>query len=228
MSARAVSDARAGSRAASGEVALLCAVPAERRALAPLERAGVCLRSSGMGADAADRAAARLLADGPRGVVAAGFCGALDPALRVGDLVAAEAVADEDGARFPADPALLAAAPGRRGVLVSARRLARTPADRARLDGLAVDLESAAIARRCAEAGVPFLALRAVTDEAGHVLPDFDRLMNAAGQLTPGLGLVHFLLHPGQLAGLVRVGRGARHASRALADGVGELLGRVA
>ena len=228
MSAPAVPDARAGSRAASGEVALLCAVPAERRALAALERPGVSLRSSGMGAGAADRAAARLLADGPRAVVAAGFCGGLDPSLRVGDLVAAEAVTDEDGARLPADPGLLAAAPGRRGVLVSARRLARTPADRSRLEGLAVDLESAAIARRCAEAGVPFLALRAVTDEAGHVLPDFDRLMNAAGQLTPGLGLIHFLLHPGQLAGLVRVGRGARRASRTLADGVGQLLGRVA
>jgi adenosylhomocysteine nucleosidase len=224
MSAPAVSDARAGSRAASGEVALLCAVPAERRALAGLVAPGVSLRSSGMGAEAAGRAAAALLATGPRAVVAAGFCGALDPALRVGDLVAAEAVADEGGARFPADPALLAAAPGRRGVLVSARRLARTPADRARLDGLAVDLESAAIARRCADAGVPFLALRAVTDEAGHVLPDFDRLTDAAGRLTPGAGLLHFLIHPGELRGLVRLGLGARRASRALADGVGRLL----
>jgi len=228
MAAPAVPDARAGGRAALDEIALLCAVPAERRALAGLERPGVSLRSSGMGAEAADRAAAAVLAGGPRAVVAAGFCGALDPGLRVGDLVAAEAVADEDGARFPADPALLAAAPGRRGVMVTARRLARTPADRARLDGLAVDLESAAIARRCAEAGVPFLALRAVTDEVGHVLPDFDRLMNAAGQLTPGLGLVHFALHPRQLAGLVRVGRGARRASGALADGIGQLLGRIA
>ncbi len=228
MPAPAVPDARAGSQAVLAEVALLCAVPAERRALAGLERPGVSLRSSGMGAEAADRAAVTLLAGAPRAVVAAGFCGALDAGLRVGDLVAAEAVADEDGVRFPADPALLTAAPGRRGVLVTARRLARTPADRARLDGLAVDLESAAIARRCAEAGVPFLALRAVTDEVGHVLPDFDRLMNAAGQLTPGLGLVHFALHPRQLVGLVRVGRGARRASTALADGVGLLLERIA
>ena len=74
---------------------------------------------------------------------------------------------------------------------------------------------------------MPFLALRAVTDEAGHTLPDFDRLMDAAGNLTPGLGLVHFLRHPRQLAGLVRIGRGAKRASATLADGVGELLERI-
>ena len=72
--------------------------------------------------------------------------------------------------------------------MVSAERLARTPADRARLDGLAVDLESAALARVAGAAGIPFLALRAVTDERRHRMPDFDRIMDAAGRLTPGAG----------------------------------------
>ena len=54
---------------------------------------------------------------------------------------------ERSGDRFAADPRLLAAAPGRRGVMVSAERIARTPAERARLDGLAVDMESAALAR---------------------------------------------------------------------------------
>jgi len=223
-----VVDAPRRPRAAAGEIAILCAVPPERRALGAVLRPGVTLQSSGMGAEAAERAAALLVARPLRAIVAAGFCGALDRSLSVGDLVAAESVVEErTGRAFPADPGLLAAAPGRRGTLVSAERLARTPADRARLEGLAVDLESAAVAAAAAAAGVPFLALRAVTDEVEHVLPDFDRLTDAAGRLTPGAGLLYFLVHPGELRSLLRLGRGARTAGAALGRGVDELLGEL-
>ncbi|WP_217921738.1 hypothetical protein [Miltoncostaea oceani] len=205
-------------------IAVVCAVPAERRALAGLAGPDVTLHLSGIGAPAAARTA-RGLPAGLRAIVSAGFCGALDPALRVGDLVAADVVADEGtGDRFPADPGLLAAAPGRRGTLVTAVRLARTPADRARLDGTAVDLESAALARAAAADGIPFLALRAVTDESRHRLPDFDRLMDAAGRLTPGAGLVHFVLHPREVPALLRLGPASRTAGRALHDGLESLL----
>lgn len=208
---------------------VLCALPAERRALAPLVRPGVSLATTGMGAAAASRRAPELMEDDPAAVIAAGFCGALDARLGVGDLVAAERVVDEaSGAAFPAHPGLLAAAPGQRGTLVSARRLARTPADRALLAGDAVDLESAAIARAAAARGIPFLALRAVTDEVHHRLPDFEALMNAAGRLTPGAGLLYFLRRPGDVPALLRLGPAARRASASLRAGVAELLGALA
>ncbi len=209
-------------------IAVVCAVPAERRALAGLAGPELSIHLSGMGADAAARTAAELLARPLRGLVSAGFCGALSPGLRVGDLVAPDEVRDEaTGESFAPDPAMLAAAPGARGTLVSARRLARTPADRARLDGVAVDLESAAIARASRDAGVPFLALRAVTDESRHRLPDFDRLMDAAGRLTPGAGLLYFVRHPRELPALVRLGPAAREAGRALRAGLEQTLGRL-
>jgi adenosylhomocysteine nucleosidase len=205
-------------------IAVVCAVPAERRALAGLAGPGVSLHLSGMGGAASARTAAEL-PPGLRAIVAAGFCGALDPSLRVGELIAADEVVDEaTGDRFAADPGLLAAAPGRRGSLVSAVRLARTPADRARLAGTAVDMESAALARAAAATGTPFLALRAVTDETRHRLPDLDRVMDAAGRLTPGAGLVHFALHPRELPALVRLGPAARTAGRALRDGLEQTL----
>jgi adenosylhomocysteine nucleosidase len=161
--------------------------------------------------------------------VAAGFCGALSKDLRVGDLVAGAEVRDAGtGERFAADPELLAAAPGRRGVIVSAGRVARTPEDRARLDGCAVDMESAALARAAAGAGVPFLSLRAVTDETRHRLPDFDAMMDAAGRLTPGAGILYFLLHPGEIRNLLRLGPASRRAGRSLREGVGELVRAVA
>lgn len=211
-------------------IALACAVPAERRALADLEGPAVAIHLTGMGAAAAERGAARLLALGaPEALLSVGFCGALAGDLRAGDLVAADEVREEaTGDRFPADPALLATAPGRRGALVSSVRLARTPADRAALDGLAVDLESAALARAAAAASVPFLALRAVTDEARHRMPDFERLMDAAGRLNPLSGLVYFFIHPGELRAMMRLAPAARAASRSLHDGVRELLERRA
>jgi adenosylhomocysteine nucleosidase len=209
-------------------IAVVCAVPAERRALADLAGPDLSLHVSGMGPDAAGRAGAAIAGRPLRAIVAAGFCGALSPDLRVGDVVCAEEVREEStGERFAADPDLLAAAPGRRGALVSARRIARTPEDRARLDGLAVDLESAALARAAARAGVPFLALRAVTDETRHRLPDFDGLMDAAGRLAPGAGLLHFVLHPREIPALLRLAPAARTAGRSLREALGTLLERA-
>ena len=205
-------------------IAVVCAVPAERRALAGLAGPELSIHLSGMGAAAAARLADEL-PRGLRAILSAGFCGALDPSLRVGDLVAGGEVLDEaSGERFAADPELLAAAPGRHGTIVSAVRLARTPADRARLHGLAVDLESAALARAASRAGTPFLALRAVTDETRHRLPDLDRVMDAAGRLTPGAGLAHFVLHPREIPALVRLGPAARTAGGTLRAGLERLV----
>lgn len=207
----------------------MCAVPAERRALRSLERPGVRVHLAGMGAAAAALAGAEVAAGRPRALLSVGFCGALDPGLAVGDLVAAERVLDEaTGEGFAADPALLAAAPGRRGVIVSARRLARTPADRARLEGTAVDLESAALARAAGAQGVPFLALRAVTDTTRHRLPDFERIAAGADTMRPWRGVTYFLLRPQDLPRLARLGPAAARAGRALADGLEALLARSA
>lgn len=231
MAGSVLGDAAPTLRARPGDVVLVCAAPAERRALRGAVGPGVRVLVSGMGAGPAARAGAEVVAERPAALVSVGFCGALAPALRVGDVVAAEAVRDAaTGDRFPADPALLAAAPGRRGEIVSVVRLARTPADRAALAeragqaALAVDLESAALARAAAGAGVPFLALRAVTDETRHRLPDLDRLMDAAGRLTPGAGLLYFARRPRELPALVRLGPAARAAGLALAGAVDELL----
>jgi adenosylhomocysteine nucleosidase len=210
-------------------VLVACALPAERRALRGLARPWLEVHVTGMGAPAAARAAARLVSRRPRALLAAGFCGALDPDLRVGDLVAAERVVDEaSGEAFAADPDLLAAAPGRRGTLVSAVRLARDPADRSRLKGDAVYVARGAVARAAAAAGVPFLALRAVTDAAGHGLPDFARMADADGRLRAGLGARHLLRHPGEIPALVRLGPAARRAGRSLAAGVDAVVAGLA
>jgi nucleoside phosphorylase len=185
-----------------------------------------------MGAAAAAHAAERLLAHAapPLALVAAGFCGALDGGLRPGDLVAAERVVDEAGAAFPADPGLLAAVPGRRGTLVSAVRVARTPVERERLrvlagpGALAVDLESAALARAAQRAGVPFLALRAVTDVVADRLPDLEALVDGDGRPRPAALVRHLVRRPADVVALARLGRGARRAGPALRRGLAPLV----
>lgn len=207
-------------------VVVICAVGTERRWLEGAARAGVEVLASGIGAAAARRRGEQAVARGAAAIVSAGFCGALTPDLKVGDLVAAERVVDAaTGREFTADAALLMRAPGRHGVLVTTPRIVRGPGDRAHLSGLACDMESAVLADVARAAGVPFLALRAVTDEAHHTLPDFDRLTDKAGALTPGFGLLHLLTRPADIPRLLRLWPASRKAGRALRDGMTTLLG---
>lgn len=209
-------------------IALLCAVPAERRALAPLAGPAVTLHVSGIGPEAAARAAEAIGATGPTSMLAVGFCGALHPHLHVGDLVAPDEVVDRrTGERFIPDPWLLERLPGRRGALTTAERLARTPRQRAALDGVAVDMESAAVARVARRAQIPFAALRAVTDERRHRLPDLDACTDARGRLAPMACIAHLARNPADIPSLVRLGPAAVTAGRALRSGVRDLLVRV-
>ncbi|ACV59451.1 purine or other phosphorylase family 1 [Alicyclobacillus acidocaldarius subsp. acidocaldarius DSM 446] len=150
-------------------------------------RPGWRVASTGVGpARAADGLARLIRADRPALVVGAGVCGALEPALRLGDLVLpAEAVAPE-GAResLALDERLcqlarrFAEAHGGSaqigGRIVSVERIASTPTDKRelarRFEALAVDQETFAWARVAREAGIPFVAVRVVLDEAGEPL----------------------------------------------------------
>lgn len=140
---------------------------------------------SGVGKVRAAHAAAALLASGAQAIVVVGTAGALDPAREVGDLVlATEAIqwdlAGRDGRRIAADPGLLeawrAAAPGAalapfltsdRPALGPLQRAARLRAARRSLGRGAApvaEMETAAVAQVCARAGVPWAALRVVSD----------------------------------------------------------------
>lgn len=207
---------------------MVCALEVERRALAGLERPGVEIHVSGMGAEAASGLAERLTARPLRALIATGFCGALTPSLRVGDVLVAERVVHENtGRAFEADPLLLAAADGRRGTLVSAATIARTPADRAALHGLGVDLESAALARAAHDADIPFLAMRAVTDRYRDRIPDIAGMLDHVGRPDRRRLALFAARHPRELPRIARLARGANRAGQALAEHLGALLTRL-
>ena len=159
----------------------------------------------------------------PRLVVSCGFCGGLDPGLIAGDLVLATAVRATSGELLEApEPARLAAAAlldgvrYRQGELVQAASVATTVEEkraRARSGALALDMESFAVARAAEQAGIPWLALRAVVDPADSPLPEFTR-ETRRGYAWPALK--YALSGPRAAARLIRLARDSRLAGAAL------------
>ena len=157
----------------------------------------------------------------PRLVVSVGYCGGLDPTLIVGSVVSAAAVLAPDGARFPADPL------GEPAVTVATADAALpAAADKAALfaatGAAVVDMEAAGVAEACAEAGVPFAAVKVVTDAAGDDLPAglAPFLSFAAGPgFAAGLRCAGALGRRPRLArDLARLGGVSRRCSEALAS----------
>ena len=106
-----------------------------------------------------------------KAVVSIGYCGALDPALKPGDIfVATEVAAHPSGRRYPVrEP--VTPRPYRSGPLVSVDHVVETVEEKSRLRArgyAAVEMEAAAAAERAERWQVPFYCIRAVTDGAAE------------------------------------------------------------
>ena len=170
------------------------------REAAPFRRAigarrGVVIGVSGVGLNAARKAAKRLLLQRPSLVIAAGFCGALNPSLKVGDVVKSPHILTVD-------------------------HLVSDPAEKCQLSRFhdAVDMESAAVEAVCAEAGVPFLAVRAVSDTADTTLsPELVQLLSG-GNVSVWKACAALVRKPSLLGEFLRLGRDTAFAARKLGD----------
>jgi 4-hydroxy-3-methylbut-2-enyl diphosphate reductase len=162
-------------------VLVLAPLRIEARALAPGLGEGALLQRSGMGPRRARATAALAARSSADAIAVSGFCGALDPALRPGDLVVATELRGVGGDGIPVacpTATLLAGALRRRGLRVHEGPLASTTrlvrgAERERLHAtgaIAVDMESAWLA--AAAAGRPFAVVRAVVDTPQRELRD--------------------------------------------------------
>jgi len=146
------------------------------------------------------------------GMISTGLCGALDPALRVGDIVVA------------GDSPLDAPAPCARGAVHSLDHVAVTAVEKRTLrnqtGAIAVDMESAAIQGKAAEWRVPFLCIRAVSDRAGDALPlDFNRYRNARGDFSRTRIALAAMARPfSVMPQLIEFDRSCRRAADALGD----------
>ena len=192
----------------------------------------VCVYVCGVGQQRADRAARALLDAGCEALVSFGTAGGLQQDLHAGALVIPERVLDEDGRSFSVDSAwrwrllevLENPGPAQFAqVLVSVAQPVLSCEEKSTLADVtgacAVDMESAAVAHLSDLNKIPFLVVRAVSDDHRQSLPaGLMPVLDAYGEPRTSALLKALFLHPGiiqQLPGLIR-GFGA--AERALTD----------
>jgi adenosylhomocysteine nucleosidase len=196
-------------------IVMICGMPMETHA-AP---AGWRVVVGGPGFQRARLATERVLTEIlPDLVISAGTCGALRANLMLGQVFSANLVISDDS-RFAACPLDLSPA-----VLWSQDRVAVTREEKSNLAACGadiVDMESAAVARVCLERGVPFAAVKSVSDLSGENLPlDFNRYRRADGAFR--LSAIAFAGIM-KLRGLLRL----QAQSRLAVEKLGEALARA-
>lgn len=187
---------------------------------------------------AAREAAALCVRHRPALLVGAGVAGALSCDLVVGDILVAQRVLDSTGAAPAPDEKLVARAcamPGARsGTLLSVERPLVTPAEKAEWASqigeapAAVDMESAAWARAAAAHGIPYLVIRAVSDDALDELPGYlSRCMDKDGGIRRSAVALRALAQPSTIPTLLQMRRRVRDCSDRLAAFVEHFLAGV-
>jgi len=176
----------------------------------------------GIGAESARRAAEAIVVKySPELLISAGVAGALVPELRVGDTVFPATIIDaRDGSRHETSirDAALGNSPLARTVLVSSlvvadlnqkRRLAKS------YGAHVVDMEGASVARAAQIHNLPFLAIKAISDDVDFELVEVDRFIRD-GQFETKLFVLFLLPRPWLWLKMIRLARNTQLASHNL------------
>jgi adenosylhomocysteine nucleosidase len=183
------------------------------------EKDDVVLVCGGIGAEAARRAAEAVIAIyAPKVVYSAGFAGALDPGLKVGDIVQPRRVVDAgDGSSVDLHRGNLDCG----GVLVSFGAVA-SPAQKAKLrdsfGARAVDMEASAVARAAEARGVEFAVVKVISDEFDFSFPSMERFVNSNGRFLETRFAGFAAVRPWLWPQVARLARNSNRASRSLCD----------
>ena len=160
-------------------------------------------------------------------LISAGFAGALDNDLKIGDLLLAENFSTVHGSETRAS---LSGLPIHIANLLTVPALIDSSEERNKLaltsSAVAVDMETEFIARACAACGIPLLSLRVISDTPRNLLPaPANVLFDIERQQTRMLKLAtHLLAHPTHVPRLVRFARRMARARRILADALVEVV----
>lgn len=162
------------------------------------------------------------LAHSSAAILSSGLAGALSPLLAAGDVVIGTGLVDQPvpASRF-ADWLASQLPDARIGLIAAVDQpvadAAAKAAFHARSGALAVDMESHVAARVAARHGLPFAALRVISDRAEDSLPPAALAgMRPDGGIAIGAVLASLLRNPGQLPALLRTAREAEAGFRVL------------
>lgn len=178
-----------------------------------------------MGEGAAAVLEQRLADMRPRLVISAGFAGGLQSGIQVGDLVL--------GRNFSDERIVMGLNLGTRwhvGAVQTETVIIEKMADKQRIGqatgALAGDMETAYLARVCANLGVPMLSVRCISDALEDDMPvPANILMNPKdGRPVPLQLFLYLLKNPASVVGFGRLLKNAKTAQRNLAVGLEEIL----
>jgi len=189
------------------------------------------LVANGMGAALASRAvevamravsSAELSASKLEAVVSVGYCGALDPGLREGDVIVADEILDIDtGNRFPV-AALESDRNSTSGRVATQNRIAINSLEKQALrqfEAIAIDMEASGVAEKAKRAGLPFLCIKVVTDRADESFElNLNEMRDANGRISRGKIAVYAATHPQSVPELLRLRRRANEAANQLGE----------
>jgi adenosylhomocysteine nucleosidase len=201
----------------SPQIGIVVGIAAEAKSAHRLSANILC---SGGRPDIAANQAYALIQTGATTLMSFGIAGGLSSTLRPGSLV----VADEVITEFDRLPAVASCAPmihAHVGPIYGSWTIVATAAEkraiRNRTGALAVDMESGPVARVAMEAGIPFIALRAIADPVTHGLPPAALLpLDEKGR--PNLSAIFWsiLSNPGQIPALIATGSQTKKALQRL------------
>ena len=175
----------------------------------------------GIGAEPARRAAEAVMAlYQPAIIYSAGFAGALDPKLRIGDTFAPRRVVNAgDGSSIDTGQG--------EGVLVSFALVAN-PGQKAKLaesyGAQAIDMEAAAVAKAAEARGVPFAAVKAISDESDFAMPPMERFIGVDGRFKTGKFAIFAAVRPWMWSNAIRLAGNSRRASQALCAWIEQMI----
>ena len=178
----------------------------------------VCLRAVGI---RAVHLPANEVIRNARCLILAGFAGALDPTLKVGDVVLDEC------------PQPWAEAfNGRRGRICASREIIETPEQKAALfsktGALAVDMESDILRAWAAKTAIPFISIRAISDSADQSLdPALLRLIDSFGRPKVATLIVSLIRRPALMHNLLQLRAASNMAGRCLGNAAAQLVQRI-
>jgi nucleoside phosphorylase len=156
--------------------------------------------------------------------ISSGLAGALREEYSLGDVLAAKNVNPSGGERtVRADQTLLALAveAGARAVnsFYTTDTVIQSAREKRELGKIAdaVEMESAEVLYEAAAFGARVIAIRAISDSLNEDLPlNFNKVVNAAGEVSVSRILGELARHPAALPGLMRFGRQSQAAAERL------------
>jgi len=180
----------------------------------------IVLVRSGMGRDRARRALTEIAGKYDlEYVISIGYAGALDPALEVGELVVADKVVNYDSQKsYSLNEELIRTMPdARRGTLLTVDEVVATPPEKKALkekySAVVVDMETSALTEEAEAHHLPFASVSAITDTADQELIDCSHLVTEDGDVSKLKAGWHILTHPGDLKGMIDLGKHAKLAT---------------